>query len=99
MGRVAEQGAEHLVVTDDNPRTESGDKIVDDILQGVQSPEDVSVIRDREHAIRHAINRARSNDIVLVAGKGHETYQESNGEKRAFSDSAVARLALQERSL
>jgi UDP-N-acetylmuramoyl-L-alanyl-D-glutamate--2,6-diaminopimelate ligase len=58
-------------------------------------PQAATVLRDREAAIRAALNMARTGDVVLIAGKGHETYQESAGGKRAFDDMAVARAALE----
>ena len=95
MAEVAEQGADGVIVTDDNPRREDGDTIVADILEGFARPGSVHVDRDREQAIHRAIADARSPDIVLIAGKGHETAQERDGARLPFSDVAVARLALE----
>jgi UDP-N-acetylmuramoyl-L-alanyl-D-glutamate--2,6-diaminopimelate ligase len=81
-------------VTDDNPRGEDGDLIVTQILAGMTKPGAATVLRDREAAIRVALNMARPGDVVLIAGKGHETYQEGAGGKRPFDDMAVARAAL-----
>ena len=97
MGEIAESFADCLVVTDDNPRTEVGDRIVSQILSGVRKPQDVSVIRDRSQAIRYAISNASLKDLVFIAGKGHENYQEVSGIKTCFSDKAHARLALKAR--
>jgi UDP-N-acetylmuramoyl-L-alanyl-D-glutamate--2,6-diaminopimelate ligase len=94
MGAIAERLADVAIVTDDNPRTEDGDVIVAQILEGVQSPADVEVIRDRAHAIKTAIQAARAGDVVLIAGKGHEDYQEVNGERHHFDDTEVARAVL-----
>lgn len=97
MASVAAVGAQHIVITDDNPRNESGDRIVADICAGLPTRERVNVIRDREQAIQFAVNSACPGDVVLVAGKGHETYQECVGVRRVFSDAAVVRLALRQR--
>jgi UDP-N-acetylmuramoyl-L-alanyl-D-glutamate--2,6-diaminopimelate ligase len=94
MGEIAERLADTAIVTDDNPRGEDGDVIVAQILAGMARPQAAMVLRDREAAIRAALDMARTGDVVLIAGKGHETYQESAGNKRAFDDMAVARLAL-----
>jgi UDP-N-acetylmuramoyl-L-alanyl-D-glutamate--2,6-diaminopimelate ligase len=95
MGRIAAQLADRVVVTSDNPRGESPQAIIADILGGArQAPGDVAVEADRCRAIRRAVAEARRGDIVLVAGKGHEDYQEVRGVRRPFSDAAVAREAL-----
>jgi len=98
MGEVAEQNANKLLISDDNPRKEAGDKIVQHILSGINEPDKVLVIRDRAEAISYAIANAKHGDVVLVAGKGHETYQDVAGTKLIFSDAHHVRLALQERS-
>ncbi|GLQ50712.1 UDP-N-acetylmuramoyl-L-alanyl-D-glutamate--2,6-diaminopimelate ligase [Dyella flava] len=95
MGEIAERLADIVIVTDDNPRGEDGDLIVSQILAGMQQPQAASVQRDREAAIRAALQMARGGDVVLIAGKGHETYQEGAGGKRAFDDMAVARAILE----
>ncbi len=94
MGRVAERYAQRLVVTDDNPRGEDGDAIVAEILAGLAQPRRAEVVRDRAQAIAYAISHARAGDIVLVAGKGHETYQETAEGRRDFSDIETVRRAL-----
>ena len=94
MGAIAERLADVVIVTDDNPRGENGDAIVQAILAGMQRPQTASVQRDRAVAIGQAVAQARPGDVVLIAGKGHETYQEGAGGKRAFDDQAVARAAL-----
>ena len=96
MAEAAEREADRIIVTDDNPRGEDGDAIVDDILAGFASSGAVRVERDRECAIRHAVVRAGAADIVLIAGKGHEASQERDGVKLPFSDVAVARRALED---
>ena len=96
MAAAAARWADEIVITDDNPRSENGDAIVADIRAGLPSDLDTVVLRDREQAIRHAIGNAAAEDTVLVAGKGHEPYQEISGVRRPFSDAAVVRLALRE---
>ncbi len=86
--------AEQIIITDDNPRTEDPDSIVAAILEGTGRGAGVTVIRDRAAAIRHAIGAAGSGDVVLIAGKGHESVQVVGHESRPFSDQAVARQAL-----
>jgi UDP-N-acetylmuramoyl-L-alanyl-D-glutamate--2,6-diaminopimelate ligase len=95
MGSIAERLADIAIVTDDNPRGENGDLIVSQILAGMKQPQAATVLRDREVAIRTALNMAGPGDVVLIAGKGHETYQEGAGGKRAFDDMAVARAVLE----
>ena len=94
MARQAEQVADHVIVTDDNPRTESPQAIVKDILAGFSNPSAVDVIHDRADAIRSAVDQARPGDVVLVAGKGHEAWQERNGQRTPFSDVAHVQEAL-----
>ena len=94
MGKAAEQYSDHVVVTTDNPRSEDAQIIIDDILAGTAHADKVTIIEDRAAAIAWAIDQARDDDVVLIAGKGHEDYQESNGERVAFSDYAVAQKAL-----
>ena len=86
MGEAAERGADRVIVTDDNPRGEDGDRIVAMILQGMREPGEARVERDRARAIDAAIDAAKPGDAVLVAGKGHEDYQIVGAERRPFSD-------------
>ncbi|HEX5352634.1 MAG TPA: UDP-N-acetylmuramoyl-L-alanyl-D-glutamate--2,6-diaminopimelate ligase [Rhodanobacteraceae bacterium] len=95
MGAIAERFADVVVVTDDNPRGEDGDAIVAQIIAGMQAPEHVAVERDRARAIDLAIAQAQPGDVVLIAGKGHETYQEVAGSRRPFDDLSVARATLE----
>ena len=88
MGAVASRIADHIVLTDDNPRTENGDQIIRDILAGIAQP-DAIVIRDRRAAIRHALKVLGPEDLLVVAGKGHETTQEIAGTKYPFNDRTV----------
>ncbi|WP_028614652.1 UDP-N-acetylmuramoyl-L-alanyl-D-glutamate--2,6-diaminopimelate ligase [Halopseudomonas pelagia] len=96
MGRVAEQGADQLVVTDDNPRSEASASIIEQILQGIEQPQAVRVIASRAQAIHNSITQAQAGDLILLAGKGHETYQEINGVRQPFSDIEQAERALRE---
>ena len=98
MGGIAERLADVVIVTDDNPRGEDGDAIVAQILEGMRAPEHAAVERDRARAIALALGEARAGDVVLIAGKGHETYQEVAGAKRPFDDLQVARAALEARA-
>ena len=97
MGEIAELFADHIVITDDNPRNEPGDRIVSQILSGIQTHHNVSIIRNRAKAISHVIASASPADLILIAGKGHETYQEISGRRVIFSDKAHAKSALKAR--
>jgi UDP-N-acetylmuramoyl-L-alanyl-D-glutamate--2,6-diaminopimelate ligase len=92
MGAQAQQWADRVVVTSDNPRDESPQHIIRQIVAGM-SPAP-TVIEDRADAIAHAVAHAKDEDLILLAGKGHEDYQEVAGVKRPFSDVAHARAAL-----
>lgn len=91
MARVANNLADAVVVTSDNPRQEKPDVIIDHILAGMTDPKKVTAISDRRDAIFHALNCAQPGDVVLIAGKGHEDYQDIAGVKHPFSDHQVAR--------
>ena len=91
MGCVAQDGADLVIVTSDNPRSEDPQAIIEDILTGMKKDEHVKVIQDRRQAIHQAIMTARSGDLILIAGKGHEKYQDIKGVKHPFDDVAVAR--------
>ena len=95
MGAIAERLADLAIVTDDNPRGEDGDAIVAQIVAGMASARAMTVERDRASAIGHALQLAKPGDVVLIAGKGHETYQDGAAGKRPFDDLAVARAALE----
>jgi UDP-N-acetylmuramoyl-L-alanyl-D-glutamate--2,6-diaminopimelate ligase len=94
MAAIAAQLADVVVLTDDNPRGESPQGIVADIVAGLPAGVVATVIHDREQAIRTALGAARAGDVVLIAGKGHEDYQIVGGQRRPFSDQSVVRDAL-----
>jgi len=91
MAAVAEQLADQVVITDDNPRNESSEQIMRDILSGFSQPERVRVIQDRETAIETAIAEARVEDLVVIAGKGHEKFQIVGSQRLPFSDHFVVK--------
>ncbi len=92
MGQLAEALSDRVMLTDDNPRSESPWDIIGDIQRGMNDPESAYVMRERAAAIQHAIEMAEVGDVVLIAGKGHETEQIVGAEVRPFSDRAeVAR--------
>jgi UDP-N-acetylmuramoyl-L-alanyl-D-glutamate--2,6-diaminopimelate ligase len=92
MGEAASRLADHVIVTSDNPRSEAPGAIIDQILAGISG--DAEAIEDRQVAIFSAVHQALPGDVVLLAGKGHETYQEIAGVRHPFSDGEVARAAL-----
>jgi UDP-N-acetylmuramoyl-L-alanyl-D-glutamate--2,6-diaminopimelate ligase len=89
MGAIAEELADAVVLTNDNPRTEDPRSILEQIVAGMREPSRAVVIPDRADAIRHALSEAESGDVVVIAGKGHEDYQITGQERRPFSDRAV----------
>ena len=93
MGRVAEKFADRCIVTSDNPRSEDAQQIIGEVIAGMSDGRH-EVISDRSDAIAYAIARAGRTDIVLIAGKGHENYQEIKGVKHLFSDVSVATQSL-----
>ena len=94
MAKAAQKYADYMIVTNDNPRTESPEQIFDDIFGGFSATENVQLISDRRSAIETAIKGAGEDDIVLIAGKGHENYQIIGTEKTHFDDSETARDVL-----
>lgn len=86
MGRMAEKYADRIVITMDNPRSENNDDIMDEILKGIEDRSKVSVISDRSTAIRENVINRKDDEVIIVLGKGHETYQEIGNEKFYFSD-------------
>lgn len=96
MGRVAEKWSDQLLVTSDNPRCEDPKDIFEDIMVGLERPDDVVFEVDRRQAIALGIRMARAADTVLIAGKGHENYQEMGGQRLYFDDREVAHECLVE---
>ncbi|MCX8059775.1 MAG: UDP-N-acetylmuramoyl-L-alanyl-D-glutamate--2,6-diaminopimelate ligase [Aquificaceae bacterium] len=94
MGSVAESWADLVVLTSDNPRFEEPESIIQDILKGIKDRSKVLLQADRREAIKLAIDMAREGDVVVVAGKGHEEYQEIKGVKYPFKDAQVVKEAL-----
>ena len=90
MGRVAENGADQVVVTSDNPRGEPPEGVIADILTGMERPPTL-VEPDRRRAISGALGLADRTDLVLLAGRGHEDVQELGDERISFDDRIVAR--------
>ncbi len=98
MGAAAESLAEHVVLTDDNPRHENGDRIIEDIRSGMSDPVRALVLRERRKAIAEAVRSAQPTDIVLVAGKGHEAFQIVGDTRIPFDDGSVVRSLLEDRT-
>jgi UDP-N-acetylmuramoyl-L-alanyl-D-glutamate--2,6-diaminopimelate ligase len=96
MGEVATRLADAVVVTSDNPRSEKPRAIIEEIVAGAHPT--YSIEEDRTLAIRRALHAAAPEDVVLIAGKGHETYQEIGGRRLPFDDAAVARELLRTRA-
>jgi UDP-N-acetylmuramyl tripeptide synthase len=98
MAAVAEKNADRVVVTSDNPRSEKPEIIISQILLGLSHRESVEVQADRAKAIAATVAAAAAGDVILLAGKGHEDYQEVAGVKHAFDDRDHARRALEARA-
>lgn len=95
MGAVAETKADFIVLTNDNPRKEVAEKIIEDIKTGMESLKNVTVEKDRHAAIHFAISQAKAGDVVLIAGKGHENYQLIGDEKVPFNDAEEVKQQLE----
>ncbi len=98
MAAAAEQGADRLVLTSDNPRSEEPAHILNAMAAGLERPAQAQVLADRAQAIAQALRQADPADVVLLAGKGHEAFQESQGKRLPFSDREHALTGLQLRS-
>jgi len=98
MGKVASLLSDSVILTSDNPRSEAPEQIIDEMFEGVplEKRKQVLKITDRREAIRTACMVAKENDVVLIAGKGHETYQEIKGKRYDFDDREVLRETLRE---
>ena len=97
MGAAAARGADRLVITSDNPRHEDPERIIADIVAGVAGDRDTTIEVDRRTAIAAAIRDAEPGDVLLIAGRGHESHQLIGGERIEFDDATVARTALETR--
>jgi UDP-N-acetylmuramoyl-L-alanyl-D-glutamate--2,6-diaminopimelate ligase len=97
MGRIAQDYADYVILTTDNPRHEDPQTIVDEILSGMQAGNATETVPDRATAIARAIQRAQPGDSVVIAGKGHENYQIFGDERRPFSDVGTARTVVEQR--
>ena len=89
MGSIAVKIADRVIVTSDNPRSEDPESIIDDILGGITDIQNVEVESDRRKAIQQVLENSATGDTILVAGKGHENYQEIDGIKYPFDDRQV----------
>jgi UDP-N-acetylmuramoyl-L-alanyl-D-glutamate--2,6-diaminopimelate ligase len=94
MAAMAEQHADRVILTDDNPRTEEPAQIMADMVAGLRDPAAVQIEHDRVKAITLALGQASKQDIILVAGKGHEDYQIIGTDKRHYSDRETVAAAL-----
>ena len=98
MGAAAETLADRILVTSDNPRDEAPQAIIGQIVAGLKRPHAAHIEADRALAIARALTQSAPEDVVLIAGKGHEDYQETAGVRQPFSDQMHARRALQARA-
>lgn len=97
MGKIAYDMSDYAIVTSDNPRTEDPKRIVEDIIEGMgRDKSKYDIVINRRDAIKAAIERAKNKDVILIAGKGHETYQIINNEVFDFDDKEVAKKFLEE---
>ena len=94
MGKIAEENADFIILTEDNSRDENTDNIISDISRGIDKKEVYTVIKNREEAIRYAIDYAKTNDIVAVVGKGHEQYIIDNSGRHPFDEKGIINDAL-----
>jgi len=97
MGRAAEELSDRIFITSDNPRSEKPEAIIDEIVAGLSAAEKATVEPDRRKAIEMAVEAAEAGDVVLIAGKGHETYQIVGDRRLDFDDRLVAAEALKRR--
>ena len=98
MGQAAEVGADVIVITTDNSRSEAPEAIASDIIAGLKNAECAVCIAEREAAIRHCLSLATEDDIIVVAGKGHEDYQIIGDKKTNYNERAVVARLQQEYS-
>ncbi|MCB9366677.1 MAG: UDP-N-acetylmuramoyl-L-alanyl-D-glutamate--2,6-diaminopimelate ligase [Calditrichaeota bacterium] len=98
MAQAAEEHSDEVYLTSDNPRSENPNAILDDMKAGLEHPERARIVVNRRDAILESLSRASAGDVIVIAGKGHETYQEIQGVKLDFDDRAVAEEWLREHS-
>ena len=97
MGEVSGRVADYSIITSDNPRTEDPEAIVKDIEEGIKKTNGkYECIVDRKEAIKKAIQMANKKDIIVLAGKGHEQYQEINNKRYPFDESAIVNEIIEE---
>ena len=97
MGEIAGELADYCILTSDNPRNENPMDIIDAIEEGIKTTDcEYIVIENRREAIRYALSFAKKDDVVVLAGKGHETYQEINGVKYPFDEKVIVAELLEE---
>ena len=94
MGKIAQELADYVMITSDNPRTEDPEAIIQDILQGMFPDQQVDSLLDRKAAIAHAITLSQPGDTLVIAGKGHENYQVIGTQKFDFDDRQIAKELL-----
>ncbi|MCZ7612010.1 MAG: hypothetical protein M5T52_00270 [Ignavibacteriaceae bacterium] len=94
MGKIATELSDDVIVTSDNPRNENPSEIIEDIKAGITT-DNYKVIEDREKAIEEAIKKSQKNSVILIAGKGHEDYQEIGNVRHHFSDKEIAKNILE----
>lgn len=96
MGHISSQLADHIVLTQDNPRTESPDSIIADIVSGMDELKPEKIEHDRVGAVQYAVANAMPGDTILLAGKGHETYIEANGQRDFYDERALVKTLAEE---
>lgn len=99
MGRIAQDNSDVVIVTSDNPRFEDPQRIIDDIIEGIDKTRPHIIETDRRRAIETALSEAKEGDVVVIAGKGHETYQDIQGKKETFDDRQVVEACLSRESI
>ena len=98
MGQIAEQYADHVIITNDNPRNEAPELIANDILMGCQHPEKIAIILDRKQAVLSTLAQAKADDIVLLAGKGHENYIIIGEQQLPYDERALVQAFFQQQT-
>jgi UDP-N-acetylmuramoyl-L-alanyl-D-glutamate--2,6-diaminopimelate ligase len=94
MGRIASEHADRIIITADNSRSERTSDIISDIKEGIDPKSDFFVIEDRREAIEYAIKTAEAGDVIILAGKGHESYEICADGKHPFDERGIAKEAL-----